>query len=514
MLQALVRHYDIGKSDDSKDFVGVLSSHPFTVCAVLRVFGRGVEAIPSRADWVQTPTEYAYAPLQNLHCAPLMAASPIDYVRTAEVHLGSLSAGTQFFVDHRVPQDALRTLSYGMNKQVGEPWQWMFGDLGEGAEYLCVLEYRFDPFYDMRPRLCDRELASPCRTFKSRQLLKPRTKYRQKKEKEISLHSPVDYAHLNDFLETYPSRVFLDANTVLGKLTPEEKVMAHHVILARELLVRDRRLVNDCMNAKRIPVDIPALYSRKFRTASTWTHHPVPEYVSNWWELGEWVRDVFFDDQNAHLRLQILQAVHYEEVLREFAQKRKILEKEAESKQLEEKERLVEAQQKRTNEGESRLTQQLPVRTLQTMTMGRMGFSHVWQATCIPGAKAKALPPRPTTPTPTPTTPRPIQDQSEPPTKEITLLTAIASQAELANNPLVGSAIRCTQRIAGSRPTYAALAIRPRRPSPSRRRNLPTPRLFRTPEPSLEDVFLSRYPGRMLPRNAGDILRRGKMGSS
>jgi len=504
-----VRHYDIGKNDDLKDTVGVLSSHPFTISAVLRVFSRGIEAIPSRADWMQTPTEYAYAPLQTLHCAPLMAASPIEYVRTAELHVGSLSADTQFFVDHTASQEALRALSYGMNKQVGEPWQWMFGYLCAGAEYLCVLEYRFDPTYDMRPRLCDRELASPCRTIKSRYMLKPRSRYRRKKETEISVHTPVEYAQLNEFLETYPSRIFLDANTNLGTLSPEEKAMAHHVILARELLVRERKLVNDCMNAKCIPVDIPALYSRDFRTASTWTHHPVPEYVSTWWELGEWVKDVFFDDQNAHLRLQILQAVHYEEVVREFAQRRKMLEKEAESKQREEKERLAEALQ-RSDEEKTHSTQQRPVRNLQTMTIGRMGFSHVWQATCIPVAKRRASPSQPTTPT----APRPLPNQSQPQLKEMTLLAAIATQAELANNPLVGSAIRCTQRIAGARPTYAALPIRPRRPSPTRRRDLPTPRLFRTPEPSLEEVFLSRYPGRMLPRNAGDILRRGKMGSS
>jgi hypothetical protein len=508
MLQALVEHYDIGKKTDRKDFVGVLSSHPFTICAILRVFGRGVEAIPSRPDWVQTPTEYAHAPLQNLRCAPLMAASPVDYVRTAEVHIGSLSADTRFFVDHTVPHEALRALSYGMNKQVGEPWQWMFGELREGSEYLCVLEYRFDSLYDMRPRLCDRELASPCRTSKNRHLLKPRARYRRKKETESSPHSPVDYAQLNDFLGKYPSRVFLHTQNIHGMMTPAEKVMAHHVVQARELLVRDRRLVNDCMHAKRIPVALPALYSRTFWTTSTWTHHPVPESISTWWELGEWVKDIFCDDPNAHLRLQILQAVNYEEALREFARKQEELEKEAELRQRDEKDRQMEAQRKLPKEEKERLTQKRPARALHTMTIGRMGFSHVWQATCVSVGKARAASQS------RPTTPRPKPEQSQPQTKELTLLTAIASQADLANNPLVGSAIRCTQRTAGSRPIYAALPIRPARPSSPRRRELPTPRLFRTPEPSLEDVFLSRFPGRMLPRNAGEILSRGKMGAS
>ncbi|KAF2829558.1 hypothetical protein CC86DRAFT_287013 [Ophiobolus disseminans] len=155
MLQALVKHYDIGRNSQHKDFVGVLSSNPYTICAVLRVFGRGIESLPSKPELEgqRGSSRKAHYPMHPSEHAPLMQTSPVDYVRNAKVHRTVLVADTNFFIDHTVRNWAVRTISYAMNKQLHGPWQWPFGDLPEGHEYLCLLEYRLDPEYAMKPRL-------------------------------------------------------------------------------------------------------------------------------------------------------------------------------------------------------------------------------------------------------------------------------------------------------------------------------------------------------------------------
>jgi hypothetical protein len=122
MLQALALHSDIGKRPELQDFVGILSSHPYAICATLRVFGRGVESLPSRGD-NEKLTSFSCLPLQNSDCEPLMAGSPVDYVRDAAIRSDSLSAKTSYFIDHTVPKQALQTLVFGMNKQTRRSWQ-------------------------------------------------------------------------------------------------------------------------------------------------------------------------------------------------------------------------------------------------------------------------------------------------------------------------------------------------------------------------------------------------------
>jgi hypothetical protein len=121
MLQALSKTYDIGKNPNHKDFVGVLSPHPYTICAVLHVFGRGIELLPSRPDLERRPGPSS--PLRAEKCASLMRKSPVEYVRTARTHPVSLAANTNFVVDHTVCDEAVRTISYAMNKQLREPWE-------------------------------------------------------------------------------------------------------------------------------------------------------------------------------------------------------------------------------------------------------------------------------------------------------------------------------------------------------------------------------------------------------
>lgn len=123
MLQALVKHYDIGNHGPQKDFVGVLSSNPYTICAVLRVFGRGVEATPSKPDWEnqQGFLRKKHSPLHPANCEISMQTSPVEYVRKAKVHDDGLVADTGFYIDHAVPDEAVRKISYAMNKQVEKP---------------------------------------------------------------------------------------------------------------------------------------------------------------------------------------------------------------------------------------------------------------------------------------------------------------------------------------------------------------------------------------------------------
>jgi hypothetical protein len=139
MLQALVLHSDLGQNPHLKDFVGVLSSRPLIICASLRVFGRGIESLPLTGDWEHMLSKFAHMPLRSLECVSLMEVWPVNYVRNVELNPDSLSAHTDFFIDHTMPNEALRVISYGMNKQTSEPWQWYFGSLDEGCEYLCIL---------------------------------------------------------------------------------------------------------------------------------------------------------------------------------------------------------------------------------------------------------------------------------------------------------------------------------------------------------------------------------------
>jgi hypothetical protein len=150
MLQTIVKHYNIGKTSQHQDRVGLLSSHPFTICAVLRVFGRGVESLPSMSDRVSQLSESAHVPIPISQCVDMLGASPVEYVHSARPSTRSLSACTKSFVDHIEPDAALRILSNATNKRVQEPWHWYFGDLDAGYEYLCVLDYRLDPEHDMQ----------------------------------------------------------------------------------------------------------------------------------------------------------------------------------------------------------------------------------------------------------------------------------------------------------------------------------------------------------------------------
>ncbi|KAI9819308.1 MAG: hypothetical protein M1827_007465 [Pycnora praestabilis] len=108
---------------------GILSSHPFAILAVLRVFGRGPEDVNLE--------------MTRDHARSLMASCPVTYVSEAkirgalfgdEVDDGSIScADTGFWVDHTEPLEALNVV-----REKGITWP--LGELPDGCEFLVLIK--------------------------------------------------------------------------------------------------------------------------------------------------------------------------------------------------------------------------------------------------------------------------------------------------------------------------------------------------------------------------------------
>ncbi|THY86519.1 hypothetical protein D6C93_07861 [Aureobasidium pullulans] len=117
-------------SEDNDDSaVGILSSHPFAIAAVLRALGKRLRQTNECVGNSQIKT--------------ILASCPVDYVRTARlrgsafesnVDDGTIScADTKFFVDHAEPHAALDALR---DKGI----KWPLGRLPEGHEFLAFVE--------------------------------------------------------------------------------------------------------------------------------------------------------------------------------------------------------------------------------------------------------------------------------------------------------------------------------------------------------------------------------------
>lgn len=108
-------------------YVGILSSHPFAIMAVLSVFRRQIGH--SEHDLVRSGED----------AARIMKACPVTYVRQAEVRTDEVNAvccaNTKFWVDHEEPKKALATLEHQRR-------EWQIGDLPEGHEYLIIVDTR------------------------------------------------------------------------------------------------------------------------------------------------------------------------------------------------------------------------------------------------------------------------------------------------------------------------------------------------------------------------------------
>jgi len=108
---------------------GILSSHPFAILAVLRVYGGGPDNVNLK--------------MMKLHARKVMDSCPVGYVKEAKLRGtlfggddedGSVScADTRFWVDHEEPLEALRIL-----RERGTVWQ--FGDLLDGHEFIVLVK--------------------------------------------------------------------------------------------------------------------------------------------------------------------------------------------------------------------------------------------------------------------------------------------------------------------------------------------------------------------------------------
>jgi hypothetical protein len=110
--------------------VGILSSHPFAICAALRIFGSGVEIV--KPDLEMTRNEVK----------GVMESCPVGYVKDSKLHGTLWNAGiedevvscadTGFWVDHEEPRWALRII--GERGVV-----WPLGQLPDGHEFLVLV---------------------------------------------------------------------------------------------------------------------------------------------------------------------------------------------------------------------------------------------------------------------------------------------------------------------------------------------------------------------------------------
>jgi len=136
---------------ESDDVYGIMSSHPAAIIAAAKAFA-------GKRDWFQNVI--ASWMLNILGCmtrvrfdcmkenmVSIIQASPVKYIKEAELE-GSLynpsdasgqvsSAHTRFYVDHRLPLEAL--------KRVKDIEGWPLGELLEGHEFAVLFEARSRP---------------------------------------------------------------------------------------------------------------------------------------------------------------------------------------------------------------------------------------------------------------------------------------------------------------------------------------------------------------------------------
>lgn len=123
ILRALFAQNTISRQTPKKDLVGVLSANPYTIAAILRVFGQGLEN-----SWDSLVGK------EGLDS--ILERSPVEYVRNAKYRPGSISAFTGFWVDHGGVEGAMRTL-----EERGVHWIYEgFKGLQEGCEFVAVVE--------------------------------------------------------------------------------------------------------------------------------------------------------------------------------------------------------------------------------------------------------------------------------------------------------------------------------------------------------------------------------------
>lgn len=322
MLQALVLHYNIGKVPNQKDFVGALTPNPYTLSAVLRVFGRGIEALPSKPDWEANDSGYPNVPLPVRTCAAILASSPFEILRRPKMGFRTLTMRTDLYADLTESKQARQRIVFAMNKLVDEPWEWLFGHLADGYEYLCVLDFTHTAGNECRPQF------SPQRQVRSDSLggevaapIKPASRYRRSSLRE---QPGIDYTAINAYLLCSPQACRLEQQSKwhawMHLPLPRIRPGLDTAIRQAKALLLDRRIdVEEIMGAKRIPDGV--------RSAFAAQGNAIPEHFRTWNAVAQtdWLLeyDGGVPESAMRNRFSILQAVHFNELTAEFRRRRK-----------------------------------------------------------------------------------------------------------------------------------------------------------------------------------------------
>jgi hypothetical protein len=226
----------------------------------------------------------------------MMQASPFTQIHNADVDRNGVTAYTQFHIDNAVPKEALEGIRYAMNKQLRTPWQWLFGDLKDGCEYLCILEYRSDPSYNMRPRN-----PSPGPSSLD----------------ERTWRKPVcdDFAKLNQHM----IRVMRRQNEPSRFDPMDQEIMSERLRQAGQAVSQDPDLIVETMDGKRVPDAVRKEFSTGEWDEEMQQHRVVPDEAVTWYDFKLFAWEVYCDDRDAQCRMLMMQALHYQLLLEECA---------------------------------------------------------------------------------------------------------------------------------------------------------------------------------------------------
>jgi hypothetical protein len=222
---------------------------------------------------------------------------------------GKLIADTDFFIDHAVPDRALERVVHGMNQQVPQPWEWLFGHLEQGCEYVCILEYSFDPEYKMIPVLHDEATISngtqPSDDASNPAIKSLRVAFGSRPAEQTS--SSIRYAEIDRYLLEVPESCNLNPKLSNRAHASLFGSMRKLIFEARELIANTFMLAT-IMGAKQIPDDLRKGYQ------SANLPFPLPDRVRTWIQFTGYAYGIFEQDTNVAARMLILQAIHFQEL--------------------------------------------------------------------------------------------------------------------------------------------------------------------------------------------------------
>jgi hypothetical protein len=308
MLQVLAVHYDIGRSTQ-RDLVGIVTPNPYSLCAILRVFGRGIEVLPSKPDWEKHRVRHT--PLPSSACEPIISGAPVNYVRDAKLSSGKLIANTGFFADHAVAEEALKRIIHSMNQQVVGPWEWLFGCLEPGYEYICILDYSYDRKYNVDPAILNTPSTLNVPQPEKHSSSPPKALFRTALGSPKPLaptSSPIQYGELDRYMLEVPESCILDPALSNHAHASLHGSMRKLIYEAKEVITKHMHVLPMIMGAKQIPNGLQRVYQ------SSNMNFPLPGCMQTWNDFIPYAHDVFEHDINVEARMLILQAIHFQEL--------------------------------------------------------------------------------------------------------------------------------------------------------------------------------------------------------